>query len=145
MANKSKKFHGYVSYLSEVLRILLTYQEKRITALINGTGINQEVLLMTVTKGTTFGGGFMINPYAKNNDGLLDVCVVGKIPNLIRLNYVLKMKKGGHRNLKNISFYKSEEVRIEENPLLIAHMDGEVIGEPPFFIKILPRKIQFRI
>jgi YegS/Rv2252/BmrU family lipid kinase len=145
MVAKGKKSQGYFSYLAEVLRILLTYKERNINASFNGDEINKDVLLMTVTKGTTFGGGFMINPYAENDDGLLDICVVEKIPNWIRLNYVLKMKNGAHRHLKQTSFYKSRKVKIKKNTYLVAHMDGEFIGNPPFNIKILPKAISFRI
>ena len=145
MVAKGKKFQGYFAYLTEVLRILLLYREKNISATFNGQEINEPVLLMTVAKGTTFGGGFKINPYAINDDGLLDICVIGKIPNWIRINYVLKMKNGGHRNLKPVSFYKSRNVNIHENPLVVAHMDGEFIGHPPFNIKVQPRAIPFRI
>jgi YegS/Rv2252/BmrU family lipid kinase len=145
MAAKGKKFQGYLSYLTEVLRILLTYREKSITAEFNGLKLTEDILLMTVAKGTTFGGGFKINPYANNDDGFLDICMVGKIPNWIRINYVLKMKNGAHRNLSPVSFYKSKEIYISDNPFVVAHMDGEFIGNPPFRIKINPKAVHFRI
>jgi YegS/Rv2252/BmrU family lipid kinase len=145
MAAKGKKFQGYFSYLAEVLRILLTYREREITATFNNNTIQEEILLMTITKGTTFGGGFKINPYALNDDGLLDICIIGNVPKWTRINYVLKMKDGGHRKMNAVSFHKSSNVIIEENPALVAHMDGESIGSPPFDIKILPKEINFRI
>lgn len=145
MAAKGRKFQGYFSYLSEVLRILLTYREKEISAIFNDNAIKEDVLLMTIAKGTTFGGGFKINPYALNDDGLLDICLIGKVPNLTRINYVLKMKDGAHRKLNAVSFYKSRKVTIEGNPAVVAHMDGEAIGSPPFDINIFPKAANFRI
>jgi YegS/Rv2252/BmrU family lipid kinase len=145
MAAKGKKFQGYFSYLVEVLRILLTYREREISATFNSITINEEILLMTIAKGTTFGGGFKINPYAINDDGLLDICIIGKVPNWTRINYVLKMKDGGHRKMNAVSFYKSSKVIIDENPALVAHMDGESIGSPPFHIQILPKAVSFRV
>ena len=145
MAERGKKFQGYFSYLAEVLRILLSYREKSIDVEFNNEHVQKEILLMTVTKGTTFGGGFKINPYAKNDDGLLDLCIIGKIPMLIRISYVLRMKDGKHRNLKPVSFHKAREVYIKENPFIVAHMDGEYIGSPPFNIKVNPKSISFKI
>ena len=145
MAAKGKRFQGYASYLAEVLSILLTYREKEIRVAFDGHQLQDRILLMTVSKGTTFGGGFMINPYALNNDGLLDICIIGTIPNWMRINYVLKMKKGGHRHMDQVSFYKARELNVDKNPLLVAHMDGEFIGNPPFSIKVLPKAINFRI
>ncbi len=145
MAAKGKKFQGYFSYLAEVLRILLTYREREISATFNNQTIKEEILLMTIAKGTTFGGGFKINPFAVNDDALLDICIIGKVPNWTRINYVLKMKEGGHRKMNAVSFYKSDKVTIDENPALVAHMDGESIGSPPFHIQILPKTVGFRI
>jgi YegS/Rv2252/BmrU family lipid kinase len=145
MAAKGKKFTGYISYLTEVLRILLTYKEKNIMVDFNQHKINMKMLLMTVAKGTTFGGGFKINPYAENDDGLLDICMMGEIPQWVRISYVMKMKSGGHRGLKPVSFYKSNEVYVHENPSVVAHMDGEFIGHPPFRIIVHPKAIRFRI
>jgi YegS/Rv2252/BmrU family lipid kinase len=145
MAAKGKKFQGHFSYLAEVLRILLSYREREIKAAFDKNTINEEILLMTIAKGTTFGGGFMINPYALNDDAMLDICIIGRVPNWTRINYVLNMKDGGHRKMKAVSFYKSSKVIIEENPALVAHMDGEGIGSPPFDIQILPKAVSFRI
>jgi YegS/Rv2252/BmrU family lipid kinase len=145
MAAKGKKFQGYFSYLAEVLRILLTYREREIRATFNHSTVKEQILLMTIAKGTTFGGGFKINPYAVNDDALLDICIIGKVPNWTRINYVLKMKDGGHRKMNAVSFYKSSKVIIEENPSLVAHMDGESIGSPPFDIQILPKAVSFRL
>jgi YegS/Rv2252/BmrU family lipid kinase len=145
MAERGKKFQGYFSYLFEVLRILLSYREKCIDAEFNNESLQKDILLMTVAKGTTFGGGFKINPYANNDDGLLDICIIGKIPLLVRLGYVLRMKEGNHRHLSPVSFHKTTEVYIRENPYIVAHMDGEYIGNPPYKIKVNPKSIGFRI
>ena len=80
-----------------------------------------------------------------DDDALLDICIIGKVPNWTRINYVLKMKDGGHRKMNAVSFYKSNKITIEENPALVAHMDGESIGSPPFQIQILPKAVTFRI
>jgi len=145
MAAKGKKFRGYFSYLAEVLRILISFKEEEIKAVFNGTELRKEILLMTIAKGTTFGGGFKINPYSKSDDGLLDICVIGKVPNWTRINYVLRMKEGGHRKLNAATFYKSEHIFIQENEDLVAHMDGEFIGNPPFDIRVLPKAVDFRV
>ena len=142
---EGKKYGGHRAYLRAVLKILLTYREKSIKAYLDEEIIQEKILLMTITKGTTFGGGFLINPYARNNDGLLDICVFKKIPLWMRIFYLPRMKRGGHRNLSVVSFYKAEKVQVEKHDILVAHMDGEFIGHPPFNISVLPEAFTFRI
>ena len=145
MNREGNKYAGHRAYMRAVLKILLTYREKMIIAHFDKETIREEILLLTVTKGTTFGGGFLINPFAVNNDGLLDICVFKKVPLWMRVFYLPKMKSGGHKDLKVVSFHKSKIVRIDQNDSLVAHMDGEFIGNPPFNISVMPLAFTFRV
>ncbi len=145
MSRKGKKNTGHKAYLHAVIRILLTYREKQVSAHFNNLSIHESILLMTIAKGTTFGGGFLINPYAQNNDGLLDICIFKKTPLWMRVVYLPRMKYGGHKDLKIVSFYKSNHVFIEKHDSLVAHMDGEFIGHPSFDISVLPEAFTFRV
>jgi diacylglycerol kinase (ATP) len=146
MLNRTgKKYTGHRAYMQAVLKILLTYREKEILARVDENEIREKILLMTITKGTTFGGGFLVNPHAKNDDGLLDICMFKKVPLWMRIIYLSRMKSGGHRNLKVVSFYKARQVHIEKNEALCAHMDGEFIGHPPFTISVMPSAFVFRV
>lgn len=144
MEQEGKSCKGHLSYLSVVLRILLTYSEKPIIAEIGGKIFRENILLMTIAKGKSFGGGFLINPFAQNDDGLLDICLFKKTPLWMRVLYLPKMKNGGHRKLSVVEFHKATQVKIDFNPDLVAHMDGEFIGHPPFDISILPGAFLFR-
>jgi len=145
MTRKGKKYSGHKAYLSVVIRILLTFREKQISAHFDHLSVNEPILLMTIAKGTTFGGGFLINPYAKNNDGLLDICMFKKTPLWMRALYLPRMKYGGHKDLNIVSFYKSRHVFVDKHDSLVAHMDGEFIGHPSFDISVLPRAFTFRV
>ncbi|MBR9997782.1 MAG: diacylglycerol kinase family lipid kinase [Cyclobacteriaceae bacterium] len=140
-----KKPEGHRAYMHAVLKILLTYREKEILAHYDGGEIREKIFLMTITKGTTFGGGFLVNPFAKNDDGLLDICLFKKTPLWMRIFYLPRMKNGGHAKLDVVSFFKSKKVNIEKSEHLVAHMDGEFIGHPPFAISVMPSAFLFRI
>ena len=103
------------------------------------------MILLTVGNGTTFGGGFKLMPEAKIDDGLLEICEIGKISGLRRFLNVNKLSGGTHGSLKEINFYQAKSVKIEANDMLFAHIDGERMGQPPFEIRILPKALQLRI
>ena len=145
MQNQNRKYKGYVSYLQTVLNIIATYREKPITFWIDGESFNEPILLLTIANGTTFGGGFMITPHAKMNDGLLEICIIGKIAPWKRFLHLPKMAKGRHDRLRAVRFLKGKEIQIEPSKDVVAHIDGEFFGNPPFTIKILKNHLLFRV
>jgi diacylglycerol kinase family enzyme len=87
----------------------------------------------------------VINPQARSDDGLLDICVLNEISPLARLWHLPKLKTGSHDRLKASEFFKARQVLIDSSEQLVAHLDGEFIGHPPFEISIVPNAIQVRV
>ncbi|XOV92657.1 MAG: diacylglycerol/lipid kinase family protein [Bacteroidota bacterium] len=139
-----RNLKGPIKYYFQVLRILASYQSKETSFHLNGLDEQKKLLLLTIANGTTFGGGFKLNPGAKIDDGLLDVCVIGKINPILRFLNILKLKSGSHIKLKQVTIHQTTEIKIDEQPLLNAHIDGEYIGHPPFNIKVLPNALTIR-
>ena len=145
MSKRKKKRGSHLDYLLTVLRTVAGFKEKSLQFSLDGKKYNRKILLMTVSNGTTFGGGFVINPHARSDDGLLDVCVLNEISPLARFWHLPKLKTGSHDALKASEFYKARKVHIERSAELVAHLDGEFIGHPPFDISIVPDAIQVRV
>ena len=73
------------------------------------------------------GGGFMFCPNAKDNDGLLDVCVASDVKSKLRILRILPtVFKGNHVHFKEIASYQAKEVLIEVDKPLWVQTDGEV-------------------
>ena len=72
------------------------------------------------------GGGFMFCPKAIDNDGRLDLCVVGDISKINVLMAFPSAYKGEHFKYKGITPYKAKKVTIETSAPLWVHNDGEV-------------------
>lgn len=135
---------GHAAYYYHVLRILGGYKEKPFDYHINGENLKKDLILLTIGNGTTFGGGFKLMPDAKLDDGLLEVCEIGKLSGLKRFLNIHRLSNGSHGALKAVNFYRTTELKVEENLLLYAHIDGERMGQPPYHIKVLPGKLQIR-
>jgi len=135
---------GHAAYYYHVLRILGGYRERQVQFTIDGNSYERHLILLTVGNGSTFGGGFKLMPVAKIDDRQLEVCAIGKISGFRRFLNVIKLSKGSHGKLKEVSFYRGEEVTVSENAALFAHIDGERLGNPPFTIKVLPGALRLR-
>lgn len=136
MVERGDKQGSHMDYLLTVLRIIARFKEKKIHFSMDGQAFSKKILLLTISNGTTFGGGFIINPFAKTNDGKLDVCILNEISPLKRFWHLPKLKTGAHYKIKESEFHLASKIQIEQTKELVAHLDGEYIGHPPFDISI---------
>lgn len=136
---------GHAAYYYHVLRILGGYKEKEFGFQLDNQKQEKELILLTIGNGSTFGGGFKLMPEAKLDDGLLEICEIGKLSGLRRFLNIHKLSNGTHGSLEMVNFYRAKRVFVNENPLLFAHIDGERLGNPPFEIRVLPRALNMRL
>lgn len=145
MVNRGNKQGRHIDYLLTVLRIVAGFKEQTLQFSMNGIPFEKKILLLTISNGTTFGGGFIINPYAKTNDGLLDVCIINEVSPAKRFWHLPKLKSGGHYKMKQTEFHLASELKIEQTDKLVAHLDGEYIGNPPFDISLVKEALLIRV
>lgn len=144
MLECKRKKRGHFDYLLTVLRNVSGFKEKKLRFSIDGKEFERTILLFTVSNGTTFGGGFVINPFAKPDDGLLDVCILKEISPILRFWHLPKLRTGAHHKLKACEFYRAKQICIKPSSDLVAHLDGEYIGQPPFEITVLKKSLWVR-
>lgn len=136
---------GHAAYYYHVLRILGGYREKAFSYHVDQTSLAKDLILLTIGNGSTFGGGFKLMPDALLDDGFLQVCEIGKLSGLKRFLNIHKLSNGSHGTMSMVNFHQVKSVKVDENPLLFAHIDGERMGQPPFEIKVLPKALKIRI
>jgi diacylglycerol kinase (ATP) len=135
---KVKFLRGLALYLPVVLKtVFLSYQpaRSRIEYELNGSSpaqtqvgqMQKTVLMATICNGGREGGGFYIAPDAKNDDGLLDLCVAENIPRLQILGMVPQFMQGTHVDKPIVTMLRSKRVLITSPDPLIAHADGEML------------------
>jgi|TARA_B110000027_G_scaffold101907_1_gene107791 diacylglycerol kinase (ATP) len=135
---------GQLKYYYHVLHILGSYKYRNFDLTIDQVPQKQNLILLTIANGTTFGGGFKLTPHAKLNDGKLAICAIGELSPLQRYLKVLTLQKGSHHRLKEVSLFDAKEISIGKHQHLEAHIDGEYFNQPPFTISILPSALQIR-
>lgn len=100
-----------------------------------------ETLILALTMGATYGGGFRITPDAIPDDGLFDVCTIDplSLPGaLARLPFVIV---GKHTRMRPVHMSRQRSVVIEAERPVPAQIDGEVLLESRYEISLLPRAI----
>lgn len=95
-----------------------------------------------------FGGGMMIAPDAKINDGLLDVVNVGDIGTLKVLLNAWSLYRGTHQKLDEVKSTQACRVEIaaaDPSETILIETDGELPGRLPAVYEIVPDAIRIRV
>lgn len=136
---------GHARYYYHVLSILATFKPVKLDYQVAGEIFSKNTLLLLIANGSTFGGGFKLAPDTSLTDGHLDLCHIGDVSPLKRFLHLPKLEKGTHGQLEEVGFDKIKNISISKNPAIIAHIDGEYLGNPPFEIEVLPGQLKLRV
>jgi YegS/Rv2252/BmrU family lipid kinase len=101
-----------------------------------------ENLIIAITQGRTYGGGFLITPDADPTDGLFDVCMIDPLTlpqALMRLPFVVV---GKHTRMKVVRMSRHSRIVIECDSPIPAQIDGEVLLQPRYEVSMLPGAIE---
>lgn len=140
----TKRRSGLWLYLTALLHVLfheLDSFDLRV-AFDGGASESHDTLIVAVTQGQTYGGGFRITPEAIPDDGLFDVCMLDpfSLPEaLVRLPFLIV---GKHTRMKPTHMSRHTSLVIECDSPVPAQIDGEVLLESRYDITMLPGAIE---
>ena len=126
--DKIKRFvKGKAAYILGVITALIVYRSRRVVFEVDGKHIERKATLVAVGNGRYYGGGMMILPMAKVDDGLLDVCVVKDISNLRILTLFPTIFKGDHVKYdKYVEFHTAKKIIVRAEGSYLLNIDGEL-------------------
>ena len=94
----------------------------------NGESIIQPFLMVSVMNGRRMGGGFMMAPNSKIDDGLFDLCIAGDIKQAAILGVMLRFLKGTQAEHPTIRMVRTSHLTVTAiQSSLPAHADGETL------------------
>lgn len=128
-ASAITRFYGFVAYLVATLRVLaMHYDRPQLTIRYDDQVMQQRAIMMTIGLGPRTGGGFLITPAARHDDGLLDTCLVDPVGRLTILGLLPQVMKGKHVTSPHIKMLRHRQVTVESDAPLAIHTDGEIFA-----------------
>ena len=88
-----------------------------------------KAMLIAVGNGRSYGGGMLVCPQAKINDGLFDVMILRPVSKIEFLKVFPKVYSGSHITHPQVEIFRSKKISISAKA--IAYADGERIGPAP--------------
>jgi YegS/Rv2252/BmrU family lipid kinase len=146
--DSSKRLGGRFSFLSAVVRSLLTYDNAEVTVSVDGGEARRMTLLLAaVGNGRFFGGGMKICPEAKLDDGSFDLVAVGDLGRLEVLAKIHRIYSGDHLSMKEVRSVRCRNLRVapvEPEVEIPVEVDGETPGRLPASFEILEGALRLR-
>jgi YegS/Rv2252/BmrU family lipid kinase len=142
-----RNFSGEFRFVFAAVGALAAWRERRVIVTVDGrTIVDGPMNLVGVANALYAGGGMMLSPDARIDDGKLDVITAS---GLSRANVVTELSRihtGGHVNNPKVTITQGTIVRIETLMLQDAmplEADGNVRGVTPVQFQVLPGALQF--
>jgi len=88
------------------------------------------------------GNAMKMAPLAQMDDGLIDLLVVRKAGRMKLLKLFTKIFKGGHVGDPAVVYYQVKEFSIVPLVNHMLNIDGELVGNTPIHVKMLPKEIK---
>jgi diacylglycerol kinase family enzyme len=145
-AVKMTHLTGYPSYIVAVLKTVFLYYQAPLTKIeYDGQTITQPSLMISIMNGQRMGGGFMMAPEGKPDDGLFDLCIAREVSRARIFGLIPHFIRGTQATQEPIRMEQARRVVVTAiEGALPAHADGETLcteGQR-LEMELLPRQIE---
>jgi len=127
-AARARYLRGFSRYLVAALTQLLRYRPPLMELRWNGLRVRQPQFLVALGNGRRAGGGFLLTPEARLDDGLLDLVRADALSVPRLLSILPAVLRGTHRRYAGVYGDRLRKLRIECPAGCGVHADGEVLA-----------------
>lgn len=143
-----RRLRGLSQYLAALLQAVVRFEPVPLRVILDdGEILDGPTTLAGITVGPSAGGGFLLNPGATPEDGLLDLCFVDAltIPQILR--YIPRVIRGTHANLPVVRLRRFGRARLEgpDGGLFRFELDGELMGAPVAWVDTEIHRARIRV
>ncbi len=131
---------GPSRYTVGMILELLRLKPINYTVTIDGVETREQAILTTIANNKQYGGGMLICPEAKPDDGLLDIMMVRPLSRLDFIRIYPKVFKGTHVTDPRVIIRQGKKFHLD-SPNLVGYSDGERIAPLPMDIEVVPRAL----
>jgi YegS/Rv2252/BmrU family lipid kinase len=142
LANAAPPILGGLVYAYGALRALLGWRPARFDVTLPDQQRSFTGWTVGAANSGAYGGGMLLAPDARLDDGQLDVVLVAPTSKLDFVRCLPLVFKGRHTRLPSVEVLRGAEVTIGADRPFTVYADGDPIGETPVTIRALPAAIR---
>lgn len=126
-SHKLPLLRGFLMYLTAVIQtIILNHKPSNMKINADGEAWEQSNLMVAVCNGPREGGGFMIAPDAKNDDGILHYMMIAKCSRPMMFRLVPEVMNGTHDRFDLVKMGTCQKFSLTSELPVYIHADGEI-------------------
>jgi len=141
---QSKRRFGRAAYLWTAFTRLIGYQPVRFTIVADGKRVRPRASQVLIANGGVLGAPpFRWGPHIRPDDGKIDVCIVAARTALDYMGLIWHTIVGQQRRDRNVRYLTAERsIAISADQPLPIQADGEIIGDTPIKIEVVPNALK---
>lgn len=135
-----KDIMGATAYVLKGLEMLAKYQGTDVTIEMPGGRYHGRAYLVVVANSPDYTYRLRIAPYARHDDGMLDVLVFEQ-PIAKRLGFVRQIIEvfiQRHVYRRDVRYYRTSSATVTSDPPAMVQLDGDPFGTTPVAISVAP-------
>lgn len=141
-ANAGPALLGSLVYAYGALRALASYRHATFTVEIDGERHVFTGWSVAAANASTYGGGMVMAPGARLDDGRLDVVMSSSTGRVRFLRTLPQVFAGTHVEHPSVRVGRGREVRVSADRPFVVYADGDPVGELPVTIGVLPGAVR---
>jgi diacylglycerol kinase (ATP) len=133
-----------VLYIGAAFAALARYVPLEVRLTLDGQPWAGRVLLVAASNAPTYGAGLKIAPAAEMDDGWMDITVVHDMSWTRLVDAILPILRTGlpPAGWPEMRHLRARRARIETSRPAVFHGDGELLGETPVELEVLPGAVE---
>jgi diacylglycerol kinase family enzyme len=141
----SKALGGKTTFFYALTRVFLEWENTDVTVDIDGTERRGRTHDVIVANGVWHGGGMMLAPDARPDDGVFDVILIGDVSKVDFLTTAPKIYKGRHVTHPKVEVLRGARVTVDAPEHLPIEVEGEQVGTTPATFEVVPGALRIRV
>ena len=141
----SKALGGKATFFYALTRVFFAWENTDVTVRFDGEERHGKMHDVIVANGVWHGGGMMLAPDARPDDGLFDVIMIGDVGKVDFLTTAPKLYKGKHITHPKIEIVRTSHVEVDAVETLPIELEGEQVGTTPATFELVPGALRVRV
>lgn len=137
-----RRLPGVARYLAAAVAAFREARPLEVTVIADGATRSFHALLVAVANTPSYGGGILIAPAAQVDDGWMDLAIIAPLGWTQLLDGLLLALRTGDIRWPEMQRMRARKLRLETDRPVMFHGDGEVLGETPVEIEVLPGALE---